>query len=211
MSVSLMATEGRPPHIQFYEGAVEDRDATLRENRYIAKPVDYVIIRQVGAKDDVEKEAVPWLESIGNNANYAPQWVDAFREAYKKWKAGQEITPIGTHVKVWAMISKAQADTLISGGILTVEDLAAANESTLQRVGMGARELQYKARDWLAKATTIEKEQKQSAEMQAKFDELQRQRLAEDEAKQKQIDELKAMVAALTAPKAETPKDDFLE
>jgi len=140
---------GRPPYVQFKESFVEDRAATDKEGRYIAKPVDHVVVRQVGSKDSVEVEATQWLAQIRKDPGFHPDWVKQYQAQYEAYKSGQEVTPLGTHVKTWPLISKAQSEMLLNANLRTVEDLAEASESALMNVGIGARDLQQKARAWL--------------------------------------------------------------
>jgi len=149
-NVALMPQ--RPPYVEFEERTAEDRNETIKQGKLVLRTVNYAIIRPIGGKDAIEKEAEPWLDHIQKQADMGiwPQdWPTFFREQYARWKQGQEIGPTGTHVRNWAAISRAQAEMLIAARLLTVEDLAQANEEALQRVGMGARELQARARVWL--------------------------------------------------------------
>lgn len=145
----------RPPYVQFKVIPLEDRAATMAQGRFVSKDTDYVTVRQAGQKDSSEFEAVPWLDRISKNPGYRPEWVDMLRNQYANWKKGYETPPNGTHIRAWPAISPSQAEMLCSIMLLTVEDLAGANESALQRIGMGARELQMKARAWLDSATKI--------------------------------------------------------
>jgi hypothetical protein len=151
MSISLM-TAGRPPYVRFEQRAEEDREATIAANHIVMKDVDYVIIHPVGSKDTVEKIAKDWLEDIQSQSQKGKmprEWVDAFKKMYADWSAGLEVVPVGTSVRQWAGITKAQAENLCLAGVLTVEDLAAANEQTLAKIGMGARGLKDKAQAWI--------------------------------------------------------------
>ena len=205
MNISVLPDgKSRPPHIFFEERSVEDRDATLLSGSVKMKSVDYVIVNQPGSKDTVEKEAKMWLEAAKHNPNFPPAWVDRFQTQYKLWKEGHEPTPDGTHVRMWAAVTKAEADTLINAGVKTVEDLAAANEETLRRVGIGARTLQQKARAWMESA----------AKTGATAEELTALR-ASNESQQQQIEELREKIrklaaANIAASKPEEKADDFL-
>lgn len=209
-NVSVMGLpNSRPPFVNFEERSVEDREASIAAGRLIMKSVDYVIISQPGSKDSVEKEAVPWLDSLRQNANYDPMWVDRFKTHYRMWKEGNEITPDGTHIRMWAPISKAEAETLIAARVRTVEDLAAANEETLRMIGMGARALQNKARAWLESASNTGKTTEEIVALRALT-----------EAQAKEIESLRAKNHALARASAAQVKpaetspaeanDDFL-
>lgn len=155
MSVQLMQ-QGRPPYIRFEQRIEEDRDASIEaKNRLVMKDVDFVIIHSAGSKDTVEKIAPEWLEHcerLASKGKWPHDWVAHHRKMYNDWKAGLEITPLGFSVRQWAGISKAQAENLVLAGVLTVEDLAAANEQTLARIGMGSRQLKEKAQAWMDSA-----------------------------------------------------------
>ena len=146
MPIALMPQ--RPPFVTFEQRAVEDRNATIAAGGLVMRDVDYVIVRQVGCKDTVEKEAEGWLVDIEKAAmqgTYPGEWVRHFREKYQAFKAGQAEPELGLSVRQWPSLSKAQAENCMAAGVRTVEDVANMNEPTMQRVGMGARELKAKA------------------------------------------------------------------
>jgi hypothetical protein len=150
MAIALMPQ--RPPFIVFEQRAIEDRNASIAAGGLVMRDVDYVIVRQVGCKDTVEKEAEGWLADIEKAAaqgTYPGEWVRHFREKYAAFKAGQAEPELGLSVRQWPSLSKAQAENLIAAGVRTVEDVAVMNEPTMQRVGMGARELKGKAKAYV--------------------------------------------------------------
>lgn len=133
------------------------------------RDVDYVIVMQVGSKDTVEKDALDWLndlDRLAQNGNYPIEWAQHFRRQYESWKAGHEVPELGLSVRQWPSLSKAQAENLLAAGVRTVEDVATMNEQTMQRVGMGARELQRKARAYVDSRET-NKAAEQIAALQA--------------------------------------------
>ncbi len=154
MNIQLMQ-QGRPPYVRFEQRVEEDRAQTISQNKLVMKDVDWVIIHPVGSKDTVEKPAVDWLDHcklMSLKGNYPGEWEVAHRKMYNDWKAGLEVVPPGFSVRQWPGISKAQAENLVLAGVLTVEDLAAANEQTLGRIGMGGRALKDKAQAWMDSA-----------------------------------------------------------
>lgn len=167
MNISLMPQ--RPPYVQFEQRAVEDRNATIKAGGLVMRDVDYVIVMQVGSKDTAEKEALDWLndlDRLAQNGNYPIEWAQHFRRQYESWKAGHEVPELGLSVRQWPSLSKAQAENLLAAGVRTVEDVATMNEQTMQRVGMGARELQRKARAYVDSRET-NKAAEQIAALQA--------------------------------------------
>ena len=162
----------RPPYVQFEQRAVEDRNATIKAGGLVMRDVDYVIVMQVGSKDTAEKEAHDWLndlDRLAQNGNYPIEWAQHFRRQYESWKAGHEVPELGLSVRQWPSLSKAQAENLLAAGVRTVEDVATMNEQTMQRVGMGARELQRKARAYVDSRET-NKAAEQIAALQAEVE-----------------------------------------
>lgn len=183
MSVQYHPIEagGRMPYFEFEARSEERRDETEKAGGKQFVTVDYVVLRQMGAKDSVEKNAVEWLQSLQNNANWRPEWVEKAKRDYDTWKSGMEPTPDGMHVSVWAAIDAGQRDTLLAANIRTVEDLAIASEPALMRVGIGARALQQKAKAWLESSDSFGQGAETMAAQQARID-------AQDE-KIKQLEE----------------------
>jgi hypothetical protein len=154
MTIAI-SENARPPYVKFEVRSFEDRAKTMATGKYTARDIDYVVVRQAGQMNSSEHEAVEWLDRIAKNPGYKPEWVDGLRKQYENWKKGYEAVPSGTHVRSWPSIGPSTADMLCGVNILTVEDLAVANESALQRIGIGARELQQKAKAWLDSATKV--------------------------------------------------------
>lgn len=152
---AVAVMDQRPPYVRFEERSVEDRDETIKLGRQIFRSQYIAILHPVGSKDTIEHVAEGWLDELDRKAQrglYNREWARQYRQMFDQFKIGQEPTVSGTHVRMWASISKAQADNLVGANCLTVEDLAVANEQTLQRIGMGSRALKQKAKDWLTMA-----------------------------------------------------------
>lgn len=150
--VSMFQNAPMMPHLTFFEESVEDRTLSLEAGRRISKSVDMVTVKQPGSKDDVTWEAVQWLARLPQNPNWKPEWIDRAKLMYRQFKEGLEITQIGTHIRMWPPISKAEAETLIAAGLRTVEELAAANEQVIGRIGIGGRDMKQRAQAWLDSA-----------------------------------------------------------
>jgi len=153
MSVGdLVNREERPAYVRFERRAVEDKAASLREGRYVGKDVDFALVTPPYSKDCVEYKVEQWLINVDNNVKNGripERFAEIWKESYQKWRNGQEIPLNGTPIKTWGVISPAQQNLLISIGCLTVEDLASINDEGVRRIGMGAIELQNKAKAWL--------------------------------------------------------------
>ena len=156
MNITDLAIErkqGRPPGAHFYIESVEDKKASLEAGRAIMKDVDYVTVTAAYSKDTIIYKAEVWLEMNKQkvaNGQMPREWAEHFERQYKAWKAGQELPVNGTPIKGWGVISPAMQKNIINVNILTVEDLAAANDEGLKRIGMGAQDLKNKANAWLA-------------------------------------------------------------
>ena len=154
MSVGeLISREERPAYVRFERRPMEDKAASIREGRYVAKDVDFALVTPPYSKDCVEYKVEQWLINMERNVRdgrIPEKWADQWKASYKSWKNGQEMPLSGTPIKGWGVLSPAQQQTLIAMNCLTVEDLAGINDEGLRRIGMGAVELRDKAKNWLA-------------------------------------------------------------
>lgn len=154
MSVGEVSNrEERPAYVRFERRPIEDKEASLREGRYVAKDVDFALITPPYSKDCVEQKVTRWLEDLERgvrDGRIPQQWATLWKEGYQKWQNGQEMPLHGTPILGWGVISPAQQKMLIAINCLTVEDLAQINDEGMKRVGMGGLELRNKAKNWLA-------------------------------------------------------------
>lgn len=151
--VGMEDRKERPAYVRFERVAVEDKAASLREGHYVARDVDMANVTPPYSKDVFKTKASSWfatLEQDVQNGRIDPRWVEDYKAAYARWKAGEELPLNGTPIKGWGVISPAQQETLIRMNVLTVEDLAAMNDEGIRRVGMGGNDLKNKAGAWLA-------------------------------------------------------------
>ena len=86
---------------------------------------------------------------------------------------------------------------MLSLHIRSVEDLAAANEEVLARIGMGGRALKQRAVDWLTSAGSTGKASEELSALKASNENLQ----ARNEQLETQLRELAAKVEALSGDK----------
>lgn len=152
--------EARPPYVTFEYRAVEDRSAAISSGQYKAKDVAFAIITPQGSRDRIERVADEWFEHLTEQVSqgrFEPAWLEAYKASFKAWKESREPALNGTDVRNWPALSPAQCKTLLDLNVRTVEDMAAANEETLSRIGMGARALKTRAKEWLASAQDVGK------------------------------------------------------
>lgn len=157
--------EDRPAHCRFETRAVEDRNASIQAGRLVTKDVDFAIITPPGG--NLIHECVV--------ADMPKELKQLYGRAYEAWKSGQEEPETGTSVKLWPALSPAQVKNLLAINVRTVEDLAAASEDVLQRIGMGARALQQRARAFLETANGPGKIAERLAALESKVADLEGQ------------------------------------
>jgi len=151
----LMTRAGKPAFITFHTVPRHLPVQSQKEGRYIARDVDMVTVRQIGATDSVVFEVDGWLAQNKievSNGRLPKEHADLYATSYERWKSGQEIPLEGTPIKTWPVISPAQVEALVRVGLRTVEDLASLNDEGLRKIGMGAVELRQKAKAWMAAA-----------------------------------------------------------
>lgn len=145
--------QDRPAWVRFERRPVEIKQESIRQGKYVAKDVDFVLITPPYSKDVIEKKVETWLS---DNDRYVrdgrlPQaWAQQYCKQYEAWRNGQELPPNGTPIRGWGMISPAQQEMLIQMGILTIEDLALVNDEGQKRIGMGSLDMKNKAKGWLS-------------------------------------------------------------
>lgn len=147
-----MPDELRPPYVRFEIRTEEDREASIAEGHYVGKDVIFAIVTPTGSRDVVEKEVTAWLDNLreGVKQERIPStWVEAYEHKLMLFKESQENPEDGAAIKDWPSATPSQIKTMLDIGVRTVEDLAAANEETLARIGMGSRALKQKAVIWL--------------------------------------------------------------
>lgn len=155
--VSQPANQSRP-FVQFEMRAMEDRTVPATDGVTQMIDVAWAIVRAPGSRDSLEKTAVDWLaqqKHYAKEGRIPPQWPAEYAEAFRLWQQGEELPVHGTPIKTWSPLSPAQRKNILAIGVLTIEDLAVANEETRGRLGMGGVALQKMAQTWLAEAKDV--------------------------------------------------------
>jgi hypothetical protein len=144
--------EARPPYIIFEQRAVARQKPATEGGGLYYVDVDFALVTPHGSKDSIEKVVAEWFPRLDDEARQGriPRpWVAAYKEAYQAWKSDQPLPINGTPIKNWPAVTPAEVKNMTAFGVLAVEDMAAANEELLQRIGMGARRLKQLALDFL--------------------------------------------------------------
>lgn len=147
-----MADEPKPAYVRFETRSIEDREATIEAGHYVGKDVVFALVTPAGTRDQIEREATDWLNSVeeGVKQERIPgSWLEAYKRALDNFINSRETPEFGTPIIDWPSASPSQIKLLIDINVRTVEALAEANEETVQRIGMGGRALKEKARIWL--------------------------------------------------------------
>lgn len=148
-------TQERPPFVIFELRAVEDRQASIKAGHAVYSDVPFALVTPMGSKDQVEFIAEDWLKMLSDevrNGRFPRTWLEGFKASFKGWQEGVEVPPNGTAIRNWPPATPAEVKMLQDLKILTVEDLANANESLLTAIGIGGRQLRERARAWLTVA-----------------------------------------------------------
>lgn len=142
----------KPAYVRFEYRPVENRTKTIEAGHTVYDDVIFAIVTPAGTRDQVEKVADDWINSVreGVQQERIPsQWLEQYSDALKRFKDSNENTEFGTSLKEWPGATPAQIRTCLAANILSIEDLAAATEEAVTRIGMGGRALKAKAQAWL--------------------------------------------------------------
>lgn len=77
---------------------------------------------------------------------------ERYPEEYERFKRNEHHVVIGTPLQEWPYMGPAQIKMLNHLNIFSVEDLAQLNDTSIQRIGPGGREIVRQAQAYLAKA-----------------------------------------------------------
>jgi hypothetical protein len=145
-------SEIQRPYVKFELRSTEDRTQTSPDGTCQMIDVAWVIVRAPGSKDSLEKTAVDWLnqlKSYAKDGRVPPSWHGEYAHAFALWQKGEEIPVNGTPIKTWPPLTPSQRKNILSAGILTIEDLALANDEVRGQIGMGGHGLVQMAQKWL--------------------------------------------------------------
>jgi hypothetical protein len=122
-----------------------------------------------------------------------------FIKCHEAWKKGEELAVDGLDIRKWPLISLAQCKSAQKQGILSVEQMATAEENVLQYIPQG-RKLKQEAQAYLEASKDTGKVAAQTAELRVENDELKRQM----DQMRREVSDLLAAQAKTTAQAAET-------
>jgi hypothetical protein len=124
----------------FFTEAVELPDESAAQGRPIYREIEYVKILIAG---DSKTEVVRKVND---------QMRREYRAEYEYWKRTQQQAVTGTPLEQWPGASVSFIKTCKHVNVFSVEALAELGDSHLSNLGMDARNMQARAKAWLASA-----------------------------------------------------------
>ena len=131
----------RHNYVEFSLQPVENRDKSIKAGHPVYDEKEWC------------KVVVPG--GMINEGEVTPTLRERYRERYDAWKAESAEPISGMSITLWPGATPGQALTLKGLQIHTVESLADASDTILDRYGMGGRELRDKARIYVKGATEV--------------------------------------------------------
>lgn len=162
--------------VRFYERAVKDEFRSNKEGRPMFSTVDYVEIAIPGDKNSVIDVPV----RPEHKERFPMHWA---RYQNSKGSGGQVV---GTPIEQWPLLDRAQAAELKAMNFLTVDQVAEGSDQQLMKIGMIAGMGWHAFRDQAKRFLSVAK---QTADLTARDDELQKLR-DENEKLRKQTEEV---------------------
>ncbi|MEC9266713.1 MAG: hypothetical protein VX464_11690 [Pseudomonadota bacterium] len=139
----------RPCYVEFEFRGIKNNDASIKAGHAVYEDRIFAIITPAGGSLVVEKEAEVWISELHKRGDSNVMY---YERALQAFKDNAEAPIEGTRIEDWPSLTPAQVKQIKAADVRTVEDLAQANEISINRIGIGARALQQKARAWLESA-----------------------------------------------------------
>lgn len=185
--------------VAFEIRVIEDRDETERHGAVRFKEQHICLIYLPGGNDK--------REHICDDSFFARRHPD-YRNAYEAWlKQEAPVITDGTPIDEAPFVTKAQAAACKANNVLSVEMLAEASDPTLERMGMGFRSLQNKAKNFVKAADTKGKVTEQLTAKDLRIERLE----AEVVEKVRIISELEGRIRGLEASMAQYAQPAFAQ
>lgn len=139
-----------------------EKGGVFAERQEILPPARFLMIPKPNKQASIKAghnvyEDKPYVEILKQGGDICQFAVnDEFKRRYpEKWsafEAGLEEPKNGLPLEKWPGCTRAQCENLKSVNLFTVEDLANSSDIGLESYGMGGRELQNKAKNYLEAA-----------------------------------------------------------
>lgn len=129
-------------YAKFYPKWKRNNFESEKQGREVGELKDYVMIICPGQpKSEVHQEV-----KAEHQAEYPAEWA--------AYKAGKEQRINGTPIELLPGLETSRADSMKALYVHTIEQLAEASEPALRAIGMGALELQQRAKAFMQKNST---------------------------------------------------------
>ena len=178
----------------FYKKALPNNFKTEEEGRPIFDEVDMIKIYIAGDSNNV----IDTLVREDHKQRFPHQWQNYMNQH------GSDPKLTGTPLDQWPLITKAQAEELKALKFFTVENIASASDSQLQRLGMMAGMSPHAFRDRAVNFLRVAKDEadvSKNEEMIAKLEAENAKIKAETDAKIAQMQEQMASILAAVGEK----------
>lgn len=172
--------------VKFYINPVKNNVKSEEAGRPIFEDVEFISI--VSPADSTSK--------IDRKASEKDR--DRFHRQYAAFKRGESEKIEGTPLEEWAQLTRSQVEEMRYQGFRVVEQVAAANDSQVQKMGPGGYGLREKAKAFVAYAKDTAKAQKdaeENAHLKQQIEDLRQQ-----------IADLSAKFVSADAPKRGRPR-----
>lgn len=128
------------------------------------KAVDWARWARIGSNGATTEDKVERVKK------HNPVIWQALQKPYEAWKSGQAEPIDGTPLEAWPGVTRGQVAHFKLINIRTVEELAASNDATMDRLGLGSRSLVQRAKDFVAnKGSGVTALAAQKAELEEKL------------------------------------------
>jgi len=140
-------------HVEFFEDKHPNKKKSAEAGRPIYDYVEKARIRWAGDKNQVLTVFAHHPSSMRDPAtNERLTYAQQFPDHYKAFKEQREFHGSGTPLSELPFLTEAKRAELRAFNIHTAEAIASLDGSTLQKLGMGARELKNHVEAWLEEA-----------------------------------------------------------
>lgn len=182
--------------VKFYQREMPNDFETAKEGRPVHYMADFVRIEVPGDRNTI----IDTFANQGHKDRFPIQWAQ-YQNAKRD---GGDMDVQGTLLRDWPLLTSAQATELKHFKFYTVEQIAAASDDQIQRLGMMVGMSPYAFRD---KAKAYLTHAKDSSVVQAQADEL-RKRDEEIAALKAQMEEITRAMQEAAPRRGRRPQED---
>lgn len=159
-----MADQKSEVHVEFFSDPIKNESQSREAGRPMFDDGEFVRIRWPGDRNR-ELVAPANQPSVRNpDTNEWLTYIDRFPRHYEAFRQNATFLGGGAPIEEAPFLTKAQVAELKAVSIHTIESLAGLSESSLSKLGMGARKLMDQAKAYIDKAKDSALETKLAAD-----------------------------------------------